>query len=203
MEGDRFFVVFATAGDGIAAAAEAQRALAAHPWPESSPVRVRIGLHTGSPRQHEGGYVGFDVHKAARIRSLAHGGQVVVSDSTAALVGRQLPGGLGLRDLGEHRVKDVPGPVRVHQLVGPGLADGFPPPRSQGRAVNLPGTLTPMVGREAEVAEVVALFAGGRTRLVTVTGPGGAGQDRGCRSQWPSCWPATTPTTCASWHWPG
>jgi predicted ATPase/class 3 adenylate cyclase len=178
MEGDRFFVVFATAGAGVAAAAEAQQALAAHPWPEGAELKVRMGLHTGSPRRHENGYVGFDVHKAARIRSLAHGGQVVVSDSTAVLVGEDLPGGLDLRDLGEHRVDDVPGPVRVHQLLGPGLADGFPPLRSQGRAVNLPGTLTPLVGREAEVAEVVALFAGGRTRLVTVTGPGGTGKTR-------------------------
>ena len=177
-EDDSFFVVFATAGDAIAAAADAQRALAAHSWPEGAVVRVRMGVHTGSPRRLEEGYVGFDVHKTARIGLLAHGGQVVVSDSTAALVGEQLTGGLRLRELGEHQVNDVPGPVRVHQLVGPDLADDFPPPRSQGRAINLPGTLTPMVGREVEVAEVAALFAGGGNRLVTVTGPGGTGKTR-------------------------
>ena len=175
---DSFFVVFARADDALAAAADAQRALAAHSWPDGAGVRVRMGVHTGSPRRIEEGYVGFDVHKAARIGLLAHGGQVVVSDSTAVLVGEQLTGGLRLRDLGEHRVQDVPGTVRVHQLVGPDLADEFPPPSSQGRAINLPGTLTPLVGREAEVAEVAALFAGGGTRLVTVTGPGGTGKTR-------------------------
>ena len=177
-EGDSFFVVFARAGDAIAAAADAQRALAANAWPDGAVVRVRMGVHTGSPRRHEEGFVGFDVHKTARIGLLAHGGQVVVSDSTAVLLGEQLTGGLRLRDLGEHRFKDLPGPVRVHQLVGADLADDFPPPRSQGPAINLPGTLTPMVGRGVEVAEVAALFAGGGTRLVTVTGPGGTGKTR-------------------------
>lgn len=177
-EDDSFFVVFARAGDALAAAADAQRALAAHSWPDGAGVRVRMGVHTGSPRRIEEGYVGFDVHKTARIGLLAHGGQVLVSDGTAVLLGEQLAGGLRLRDLGEHQVKDVPGPVRVHQLVGPDLADDFSPLRSLGRAINLPGTLTPMVGREAEVAEVAALFTGDGTRLVTVTGPGGTGKTR-------------------------
>lgn len=177
-EDDSSFVVFSRAVDALSAAAHAQRALAAHSWPDGAAVRVRMGVHTGTPRRLEEGYVGFDVHKTARIGLLAQGGQVVVSDSTAMLVGEHLPTGLRLRDLGEHRVKDVPGPVRVHQLVGPDLADEFAPPSSQGRAINLPGTLTPLVGREAEVAEVAALFAGDGTRLVTVTGPGGTGKTR-------------------------
>jgi class 3 adenylate cyclase len=106
-EGDSFFVVFPTAEGAVSAAAQAQRELTQHPWSSGEPVRVRIGIHTGTPMLHDGGYVGMDVHRAARIAGAAHGGQVVVSSVTAELVAAILPDGVGLRDLGCHRLKDI------------------------------------------------------------------------------------------------
>ena len=116
-EGDSFFVVFATAPEAIAAAVQAQRSLAAFEWPQGEQVRVRMGIHTGSPREHDGGYVGMDVHKAARIAAAAHGGQVLVSSVTADLADDDLPVGVSMRDLGAHRLKDIPRATRLHELV--------------------------------------------------------------------------------------
>jgi len=118
-EGDAFFVVFESAGDAATGAAEAQRALAEHDWPEGNEIRVRMGLHTGEPRSVDGDYVGLDVHHAARVMAAAHGGQVLVSESTYALLGE----GVRFRDLGEHVLKDLPEPQRLlashpHQLSG-------------------------------------------------------------------------------------
>ena len=161
-QGDAFFVAFARASDAAVAALAGQRAL------ESSPLHVRMGLHTGEPLLRDGGYVGMDVHRAARVMSAGHGGQVVVSERTRSLLSDELP----LSDLGLHRLKDLRSAERLYQL-GPG---DFPPLRSLD-ATNLPVAATELLGRERELAEVVALMSNG-ARVVTVTGPGGTGKTR-------------------------
>ena len=159
-QGAAFFVAFATAPGALAAASEAAAGLA------SGPIRVRIGVHTGTPFMAEEGYVGVDVHRAARIAAAGHGGQVLVSSSTAGLAGAN-----ALRDLGEHRLKDLAAPERIYQL-----GDGeFPPLKSLYRT-NLPIPATPFLGREQELDEALALLAG--ARLLTLTGPGGTGKTR-------------------------
>ncbi len=177
-EGDSFFVAFPTAPAAVAAAVEAQRALAAADWPDGTAVRVRVGIHTGAPVVHDGGYVGMDVHRAARIAAAAHGGQVVVSESTAALASGSLASGTRLRDLGRHRLKDLPVPERLYQVVIDGLADDFPVVRSVGAVSGLPRPATPLVGRGDAVARVVAMLSAAETRVITLTGPGGAGKTR-------------------------
>jgi len=126
-QGDAFFVVFARATDAVAAAVAAQRALTDHAWPEGVAVRVRMGLHTGEPLRLSEGYVGLDTHLAARIMSAGHGGQVLLSQTTRELVEYALPEGVSLRDLGEHRLKDLPHPTHLFQLVIAGVEADFPP----------------------------------------------------------------------------
>jgi predicted ATPase len=161
-QGDAFFVAFPTAPGAVAAAAAATDALA------GGPIRVRIGVHSGTPLVTDEGYVGVDVHRAARIAACGHGGQTLVSSATAGLLGEDR-----LRDLGEHRLKDLSAPERIFQL---GIVE-FPPLRSLYRT-NLPVPATPFLGRERELAEVAALLAAGEPRLVTLTGPGGVGKTR-------------------------
>jgi predicted ATPase/class 3 adenylate cyclase len=176
-QGDSFFAVFRDAADGVRAATDAQRALAAHPWSHGAPVRVRMGLHTGRGERGREGYVGIDVHRAARIADAAHGGQVLLSIETAHAVEAALPPGVRLRALGAHRLKDLADPEQLHQLDIDGLESDFPPPRSiESRPSNLPAELTSFVGREAEIAEVERLVEG--ARLVTLTGAGGTGKTR-------------------------
>ena len=160
-QGDAFFVAFTRASDAVAAAEEARTALA------PGPIQVRMGVHTGEPIVTEEGYVGMDVHRAARIAASAHGGQIVLSETT-----RKLVEGIGVRDLGEHRLKDLVGGERLYQL-GEGE---FPALRTLD-ATNLPIAATPLVGRQGEVEELVALLSA-ETRLLTVTGPGGTGKTR-------------------------
>jgi len=131
-EGDSFFVVFASAGDAVRCCVAAQRALCGHDWPGGVTVRVRMGLHSGEPVRHEDGYVGLDVHRAARIAAAAHGGQVVLSEAARLLVASRLPAGVSLRDLGYHRLKDIEVPERVYQVVAAGLPEQFPPLTSLG-----------------------------------------------------------------------
>jgi predicted ATPase/class 3 adenylate cyclase len=161
-QGDAFFVAFPTAQGALAAASDALNELA------SGPIRIRVAVHTGTPYLGEEGYVGVDVHRAARIAACGHGGQVLVSASTAALAG-----GNGLRDLGEHRLKDLTAPERIYQL---GDSD-FSPLRSLHRT-NLPVPATPFLGRVRELDEVLELLARGDCRLLTLTGPGGTGKTR-------------------------
>jgi predicted ATPase/class 3 adenylate cyclase len=175
-EGDAFFCVFTSATDAIAACAEAQRRLAAHQWPENGLVRVRMGMHTGDGRLSGGDYVGLDIHRVARIAAAGHGGQVLISETTRALAADQLTDGVGLRDLGEHRLKDFDEPQHIYQLVIDGLPSDFPPIRTLEIPTNLPLRLTTFVGRERELASVTELL--GSARLVTLTGPGGTGKTR-------------------------
>ncbi|MFP5343016.1 MAG: ATP-binding protein [Candidatus Limnocylindria bacterium] len=176
-EGDSFFVIFPRATDAVAAAVAGQRALAAEPWPDGIAVRVRMGLHTGDVERVGDDVIGHAINRAARISAAAHGGQVLVSRATRALVEDVLPAGVTWRDLGEHRLKDLREPERLSQLVIEGLDDRFPPPRTlDARPNNLPTQLTSFIGREREVAEVGALLDG--ARLVSLIGPGGTGKTR-------------------------
>jgi class 3 adenylate cyclase len=130
-QGDAFFFSFARARDAAAAAAASQRALAETEWPAAAEVRVRMGLHTGEPAVGEEGYVGLDVHRAARICSAAHGGQVLMSETTRALVGSALREGLAVKDLGAQKLKDLEEPEHIYQLLVEGLDEEFPAPRTQ------------------------------------------------------------------------
>jgi predicted ATPase/class 3 adenylate cyclase len=175
-EGDACFLAFGSAAAALAAAADAQVALAAADWPGGTRPRVRMGVHTGSPVVVDDDYVGIDVQRAARICSAAHGGQVLVSGATRDAAE---PGpGQALRDLGHHRLKDLDRPEHLFQLVAAGLAEDFPPPRSLPTPSNLPAVPTSFVGREAELAEASELLARPGVRLLTLTGPGGAGKTR-------------------------
>ena len=177
-EGDAFFAVFATASAALAAAVGAQRALAAEPWPPDGAVRVRMGMHAGTGVLSEGDYVGIDVHRAARIAGAANGGQTLISDAARILAAAELPDGTSLRDLGEHRLKDLPGPERLFQVVVDDLPSEFPPVRSLDplNGGNLPEPSTSFLGRDHELDAIAGLL--GDARLVTLTGPGGTGKTR-------------------------
>ncbi len=190
-EGDSFFVVFSSAGDALSACVAGQRALAGHAWPQGAAPQIRMGLHSGEPTRHEDGYIGMDVHRAARIAASAHGGQVIMSEATRQLVAGQLaqadgaiqdrtdPGELSLADLGWHRLKDIAEAEHLFQLLIPGLPDTFPPLKSLGNRGNLPRPPTPFIARSAELRDMQELLSGPDTaRLVTVTGPGGVGKTR-------------------------
>ncbi len=176
-QGDAFFVAFTRASDAISAAAQAQESLAHQSWPGGVDVRVRMGLHTGEARLTQEGYVGMDVHRASRICSAGHGGQTLLSPSTAILVMNNLPENLRLRDLGEHRLKDLGFPEHLYQLDVPGLACDFPALKSlNAMPNNLPVQLTSFVGRQDEIEQLKKLLV--EVRLVTITGPGGSGKSR-------------------------
>ena len=176
-EGDAFFVVFPSAPRAVAASADAQRALAAEPWPEGVSVRVRMGLHTGEGVIGGDNYVGLAVHRASRVGAAAHGGEILVSDATAALVAGQLPAEVSTRELGTFRLRDLTEPETLHQVVVDGLRADFPPPRTLDAIPNnLPTQLTTFLGRDTQLRELLTILSS--ARLLTLTGPGGTGKTR-------------------------
>jgi predicted ATPase len=175
-EGDSFFVVFESAGDAVRAAVDGQRGLEEHRWPGGERLRVRMGIHTGTPGVYDGDYWGMDVHLAARVGAAAQGGQILVSAITGQLT--QLPDGVTLRDLGTHHLKDIPEPEHLFQVTIDGLQTDFPPPRTIGTATSLPAPATALLGREQDVGRIVELVDQPDVRLVTLTGPGGSGKTR-------------------------
>jgi predicted ATPase/class 3 adenylate cyclase len=178
-QGDAFFVAFARATDAVSGAVAAQRALALHLWPEGVVVRGRMGIHTGEPTLFSEGYTGLDVHHAARLMSAAHGGQVLLSQTTRDLVEHHLPAGVSLRDLGSHRLKDLQYKSHLYQLVIADLPADFPPLKTlDTHPNNLPVQLTPFIGREQELTAVQQLLRHEDVHLLTLTGPGGAGKTR-------------------------
>jgi predicted ATPase/class 3 adenylate cyclase len=178
-QGDAFFAVFSSPTACVAAVIQMQQAIAAQAWPAGERVRVRMGVHTGEASKTAAGVVGLDVHRAARVAAVAYGGQVLLSETAAALVRDSLPAGAALRDLGVHRLKDLGRPEQVFQLEAAGLAAEFPPLRSLDNPAlpnNLPAQLAAFIGRDRELSQLRALV--GSSRLVTVTGAGGAGKTR-------------------------
>jgi class 3 adenylate cyclase len=178
--GEAFRAVFADPSAALASAVAIQRAAGTEPWPPGSLIRVRMALHSGGCTERDGDYFGPVVNRAARLLAAGHGGQVLVSGATCELLAGRLPGGIGLADLGEHRLKDLGRPERVFQVTGPGLAGEFGRLRSLDDPAlrhNLPSQATRFVGRAGELAELRSLVSGG-SRLVTIAGPGGIGKSR-------------------------
>jgi len=175
--GESLFVVFPYAADAVNAALAAQRAVIASRWPDGVVLRVRMGLHTGQPIVAGRGYVGLEVHRAARIAAVGWGGQILLSQATSDAVAHDLPAGAHVHDLGEHRLKDLQRREQIFELQHPDLATGFPPLRSLDTVPhNLPHQLTSFVGREREIAEVKDLLS--QTPLVTLVGSGAVGKTR-------------------------
>ncbi len=173
-EGDSFFAVFDGPVAAISAAVDSQRALAAEPWPDSTALKVRMAIHTG---EADANIRGPEVNRAARIRAVAHGGQVVVSSASQALADGALPPGVELLDLGEHRLKDLSRPERIYQLVHAELPREFPPLKSlDAFSHNLPIQVTSFIGREGEIDELTKALE--QSRMVTLTGTGGTGKTR-------------------------
>ncbi len=176
-EGDAFFAVFRDAPGALRAGVDAQRGLSAEPWPGGADIRVRMGMLSGNGVLGGDNYIGLDVHRAARIAAAANGGQLVISDSMRALVENDLPNGVDLRDLGEHKLKDLPRRERIFQVEIEELPVDFPPLRSlDARPNNLPVLISSFVGRDRETAQLVEALES--ARLLTLTGPGGTGKTR-------------------------
>jgi predicted ATPase/class 3 adenylate cyclase len=177
--GDGFMVVFASATDGLSACLKAQHDLASASWGETGALRVRMALHVGEAARRNGDYYGPTLNRAARVMSAGHGGQVLLSAAAAALVVDQLPEGTTLRDLGEHRLKDLGRPERVFQLVHPDLPASFPPlVVLSDRTSELPGEPSAFVGRAGELKKIRERLEDESVRLLTLTGPGGIGKTR-------------------------
>ena len=176
-EGDSIFAVFPRATDALGAAHAAQQLLSREKWPDGISINVRMALHTGESELRDHDYYGNVVNRCARIRSIAHGGQVLISEATAQLVQDDLSGEISLRELGSHRLKDLQRPEQIFQLIHPDLPADFPELKSlDAQPHNLPVQLTSFVGRDQEIEEVSGLLA--TSRLVTLAGAGGSGKTR-------------------------
>jgi len=177
--GDGLMAVFASVRDGVSACLDAQQGLVVEPWAETGPLCVRMGLHAGEAQARGGDYFGPALNRTARLMSAAHGGQVLLSAAAASLAVDQLPDGAALRDLGEHRLKDLERPEHIFQLLHPDLRADFPPLASLDRRPNnLPAQPTTLIGREAELGEIMRRLSSEGVRLLTLTGPGGIGKTR-------------------------
>jgi predicted ATPase/class 3 adenylate cyclase len=175
--GDAFCAAFSDPVDAIAAAIDAQRDLAQQDWSAIGGLWVRMGLHSGDGSLRDGDYFGPHVNRVARLMSVGHGGQVLISDVTAERVGAALPAGVDLGDLGTHRLKDLVAPMRIHELRASFLAADHPPLRSlDARPNNLPVRLTTLIGREQDIDAVGQALT--ESRIVTLTGAGGVGKTR-------------------------
>jgi class 3 adenylate cyclase len=192
-EGDALFVAFASAAEATLAAAEAQQALARHPWPDENEIRVRIGLHTGEPRSIDGRYIGLDVHQAARVMAAGHGGQVLLSESTRTLLDERFE----VRDLGEHRLKDLSGSQHLYQLHVEGLPAEFPPLKTlDNRPTNLPVQPNAFIGRLDDLEELQA------TTSAWSRSPAPEEPARlASRSRWPRWRSSSSPTASSSSPW--
>jgi len=178
--GEAHRAVFADPVAALSSAVAIQRAVGAEPWASSLPIRVSMALHSGACAERDGDYAGPVVNRTARLLDIGHGGQVLVTAAAYALLADRLPSGIGLRDLGEQRLRDLGRAERVFQVTGPGLAERFGVLRSLDDPAlrhNLPSQATSFVGRTAELTELRALVPGG-SRLVTIAGPGGIGKSR-------------------------
>ncbi|MEO5885427.1 MAG: hypothetical protein ABIQ58_07940, partial [Candidatus Limnocylindrales bacterium] len=174
-EGDAVFAVFPEARAAMLAAIAGQRAIAEADWPAGATPRVRMGLHSGEAHLAGDDYGGFEVNRGARVAAAAHGGQILLSEATRALVADGLPDGVAVRDLGPFLLKDVPRPERLYQLTIVDMPSDFPPPRTAGGVLStLPERLTSFLGRDTELAAIEA--TAGAARLITLTGTGGIGK---------------------------
>jgi predicted ATPase/class 3 adenylate cyclase len=177
--GDGLMAVFSSASDGALACLDAQVALREETWGETGPLRVRMGIHVGEAQRRAGDFFGPPVNRAARIMAAAHGGQVLLSKLAGELACAHLPAEASLRDLGEHRLKDLSRPERIFQLVHPALPGDFPPLATLSqRPNNLPTQASEFLGREAQLASLRDLLDSDGVRLLTLTGPGGIGKTR-------------------------
>jgi class 3 adenylate cyclase len=177
--GDGLMAVFGSAAEGVRACLAAQRGLVEEPWPETGVLRVRMGLHSGEAQPRGDDYFGPAVIRGARIMAVGHGGQVLLSGASAALVADQLPEGAALMDLGAHRLKDLGRPEELFQLVHPALLHDFPPLATPDRRPNnLPTQASTFIGRDTELREIRASIERESVRLLTLTGPGGTGKTR-------------------------
>jgi predicted ATPase/class 3 adenylate cyclase len=177
--GDAFYAVFTTVPAALEAALSAQRSLQAESWGPSGALMVRMAIHVGAPQQRDGDYFGPPLNRLARLLSAGHGGQILLSLSAQELTHEQLPHDVSLRDLGEHRLKDLGRTERIFQVIVPGLPAEFPPLRSLDTyRHNLPPQATALIGREGEVEQLLERFAREEIRLLTLTGPGGIGKTR-------------------------
>lgn len=177
--GDAVCAAFPTALDALAAARDGQRAIQAEPWRDDIELRVRMAMHTGAAELRDGDYVGHTLNRVARLVAAGHGGQVLLSDVTQALLLDSMPSDVRLRDLGEHRVKDLERMEHIYQVEAPDVPANFPPLRTLDSVpTNLPVQPTPFIGREAEVDAVEEMLARPEVRLLTLLGPGGTGKTR-------------------------
>jgi class 3 adenylate cyclase len=183
--GRAYQIAFATVTQALQGAAAAQRALYAEPAGQAGSLRVRMALHTGVTSERDGEYVGPLLNRVARVLAAGYGGQILLTEATQALARDGLPAGMDLRDLGEHRLRDLARSEHIFQLVVPNLPDDFPALRTlTGHPSNLPLQPTPLIGRDQAVQDCLALLRRTEVRLLTLSGPGAP-----ARAAWPSRWP--------------